>query len=346
MKSYYVVLFAAFLSPAVDCILDWESVDKYMNAFADAESSFQTMEKALVESLTATKNFFADPTTKAALTSFTIGTSVIPVVGQLFSIASSISGLLESETEWKDTFTKVVAEEIKKGHVNNDLENMIDVLHSIKNRFPLLNGTFTGESEITWKTLPEVVGFATDIYSRLEEMIISFAKPDSHYKRYTLMGGPLLVEISLLVLTYEPIASQILKEASRNKLSCKVYDAIVDYLPYLLSDRYKKTNVALLKTLQVRQMQYDPSGYAYTESLMCDDSQIIRCENDNICLRDGLNKRSFSKTDQCEGNYAKHVRELVEKRFPLEQLNEMCGQERGQPTGESMILSHKNVIHL
>lgn len=84
-------------------------------------------------------------------------------------MVSAVAGFLDSESDWKREFTNVIADEMKKGHVNNE--------HFIKNRIPLLNETNADGKEIPSKKLPEIKGFETDIFSRLEEMIYSYEKP-------------------------------------------------------------------------------------------------------------------------------------------------------------------------
>lgn len=130
MRAIYVALFATLLSSSVGSRwlhvtelrdihkngyamgANWEEVDKFLSVLVDREK-FQSTEDKLLKSLETTKNIYADPLMKNGLTTMAIGTSLIPVVGQIFGIITSIAGLLEEETDWKDEFTKVIVDEMK-----------------------------------------------------------------------------------------------------------------------------------------------------------------------------------------------------------------------------------------
>lgn len=350
MWAFHVVLFATFLSSAIDCAknpteaagyrskVDWDEVDKDITILA-GEKSFKTTENIIRDALTTTKNLFGQPEVKAAIAVITKGGSKLPFVGELFSIVSTLSGFLAEETDWKNEFTKVIVDEMKKGHVNNDLENMNDVLHSIKNRLPLLNETVIDENEIPIKTLPEIVGFTTDIFSRLEEMVFSFGKPHSPYKRYPLIGAPFLIELGLLVVAFEPIAITLLKEASRYKLSCQTRDATFDYLAFVLDARFERTNLDLWKTKQIRKLPYNEAGYTEKDFLECGILPSGECSSygEDACLIDQLSTKQYVKvtySNPCEDSYGRHLRKLIENSFPLELLDELCDRQMADPTGK------------
>lgn len=356
MRAFYVVLFATMLSSAVDSAItelpgiqnwgyrsgsSWVEVDQRISVLID-QDKFRSTEDVISKSLETTKNVFAKTEVKTTLNALSIGLSMVPVAGDVFSIISGIAGLLEDETVWKDEFKKVIADEMKKGHVINDLENFGDVVHSMKNRFLLLNETVTGKKPITWETAPEIIGFTTDIFSRLEEMIISFEKPDSHFKRHPLIAASFFIELSYLVLHFEPIALLLLNEASRYRLSCQMRDATRDFLPFVLAARFERTNLDLYKTKIVRNLTYSETGYTDANRLECGtlnaDCSTIKGFGP-YCLIDELNRRQYISdyNSPCEDIYARHLRGLVENRFPIGFLEKQCGQDMGEPTGNSLI---------
>lgn len=336
MRTFYVVLIATiftFVYTDDNNWVPWE--EAHMRVF-DGDENMRTVEDSIKTSLEQTKNFFARDDIKNTLQVFTLGTANLPFVGQLFSIVSTCAGMLESETEWKDKFTLVIIDEMKKGHVNNDLSKMGDVVHSIKNRLPFLNRTVAGKEKK--KITSEVVSFATDIFSRLEEMIISFAKPDSPHKRYPLISGPFLSELGMLVASFEPIAIKLLQEASSSKLSCQIRDATFDYLPFLLAARFENTNIDLWKSKRVRRMPYNPNGYNDTKQLECEHVGDRKIENyEKEVLKDEFGSLKYYKRHfhtPCEDSYAQHLRYLVEKSFPLEVLNLICDRKMENSTGK------------
>lgn len=345
-----MVLLAPFLSSAYmndECYgrrnikygVSWQEVNESTAALVSREK-FRLTEDVIARSLVTTKNIFANPTTKTALTTLAIGSSKIPFLGEFFNIVSSVAGLLEAETDWKDTFTKVITEEMRKGHVMNDLDNFSDVVHSLKNRFSLLNESVSGKNELTWKTAPEVIGFATDIFSRLEEMTISFAKPDSQYKRHPLIGAMFFIELSLLGLAFEPIAIPLLREASRYKLSCELRDATLDFLPFVLSARFGETNLRSVVSKTVRGTKYNKNGYIPKEHETLPCGTQYGCElHSPACLYDSLGKSYYAcgeEDDLCHYIYACYLRASVEARFPIDLLQQECDQPRGEKTGNSM----------
>lgn len=342
MRAFYVVLFAIILSSAVDCregSFDWAEVDKGLTMFGIIKDNDKNpAEIVILKSLDTIKNIFGDPRVKLAVQSLAIGTAIIPIVGTLTGMVSSLVGLLESESEWKKEFTLKLLDVVDKSHATNDLKDMRSVLESIENRLPNLNATVTGERMITPENRGEIAGFATDIFTRLEEMINTFASYDSNYRRYPLVGAPFLSGLSTLIVSIEPILQILLEEASSAKLSCYMRNTILDFMDYLLSARYEKTNLDLWKTKKIRTLPYNEKGYTTKQQLDCGECTSEDKAKD-LCIIDEFNLKTYSAFQYdhpCEADYIAHLRHSMETRFPLELLNGLCNRPRGEPTGSSI----------
>lgn len=194
-----------------------------------------TIESNIAESMKTTKNIFASGGFKAILAAgITItkigrktvvaGLEIVPIVNKLLKVTRALTSILASETEWQGTFEQAMDKKIHEMIANERVNTMKSTL-----------GTVTSLIE-TLKDSPieESISVNVLLLSLLDTMLNQFDQYNSLFKRFALIGAPILIELSLMVAIFEPIAKTVIpSKIDRFKLSCKARDLLVDYRSFV-----------------------------------------------------------------------------------------------------------------
>lgn len=300
MRAFYVVLITTILRSAWGTVewgktdksglkwgFKWEEVDENIGILY-AKKHQKALDEKISESLQTTKNFFADDTTKTVLQSLTLGTQLIPFLGTLVGVMSNFAGILETETEWKDQFAKEMADQMDQKIEVYHVDTMETLLITDKQLIESLNKTIQDGTYDEMKT--EMISTADNIYTHLLNMINGFTKPNSKFKHHPLIGSSILIELSLMVSVFEPIAIPFIKKASNLKLSCMIRDGMIDYLPFMVEDRLAKMNTNFVELTKVRNKPYNQSGYDELSYLDCTNETCVK-----TCIIDEYSTKKYQR---------------------------------------------------
>lgn len=365
MKAICVVLIVAVFDSAVECRnSDLENPEDYrwsipydeldMHALTSKNSS--VIENTLYNSLQTTNNIFGD--ISPGLKNLALVTKLLPFVNEITDVVSSLAEIGSKETDWKHDFQNALNDQIEKQVTKGQVNGMSAFLKSVEQFLPLLEETiFTNgteyqneedeENEISYEEKEKnSKGIATTLHANFNEFINTFTMPNSTFKHYPLIGATVLIEMGLAVSIFEPMALQFIPlQATRLKLSCKIRDTIMDYLPFIVDARLEKLNANLTNMVQVRNEPYNSTGYNRTSSLLCGESKDAdrECSTlvdssivDNACLIDQFGTKEYNKQierDNCEKGYAQYLRHLVEGMFPIDIVNKLCNRKSENTTG-------------
>lgn len=309
-----------------------------------------TIETNIAESMEMTKNIFASGVFKKILAAgITItrigrqtvvaGLKIVPIVNKLMKVTRALTHILASETEWPGTFEQEMDKRIREIITNERINSMKSTLGTITSLIETLEDSPAEKTETTTVNILLV--------SLLDTMLNQFDQYNSLFKRFALVGAPILIELSLMVAIFEPIAKTIIpNKIGRFKLSCKARDLLFDYRPFVLSNRLEKLNTNLEHMVSVKNAPYNSKGYSTTNTLLCEEECSEKRGKRGLCLADEFGTKKYSVNSnnaltKCLIGYGQHIRHLLEETFPFEELDTICGKKAKEPSGNLSMSSNK-----
>lgn len=309
-----------------------------------------TIETNIAESMKTTKNFFASgmfkkilaagiKITKVGRKTVKTALTMVPVLNNLLKITRALTNILASETEWPGTFEQEMDKKIRGIIANERVNSMKSTLGTISSLIETLKDSPIDD--------PESIPVNVLLLSLLDTMLNEFDHYNSLFKRFALVGAPILIELSLIVAIFEPIAKIVIpSKIDRFKLSCKARDLLIDYRPFVLSNRLEKLNTNLEFMISVKNAPYNPKGYNTMNVLLCEENCSEKREKNGLCLVDEFGAKNYStksKTEltNCRIGYGQHIRHLLETSFPSEELDAVCGVKTKDPSGNSSISTNQ-----
>lgn len=291
---------------------------------------------------------------------------LLPFAGLVLDIAEGVEDMLSDESDskkaWADEFMKkVMAKVDEKDHKERiiDINNVLGTIrlsvgyinhtiHCIAREYEKENPNQDYKGSLSEDLLKyekicganAVISNTVDVLDDLQTIANEFTRRASSFRKYPLVGAPVLIELGLIAAFFDPLAKEIVSgKANFQNISCAYRDGLVDLLPFVLEARFEKVNAAIEHKTRVRSEAFNAKGYNGSLYLNCEK----HCGGDN-CLIDEFGTEKFSSRDTpyCEIGYLQHVRHLVENMFPLDRLNETCQRPLKQPTGNIVISWTKN----
>lgn len=296
---------------------------------------------------------------------------LIPYASEVLDLADGLVDIFSGgdENEWKKEFEEKILANAEKTsneldqknnlfHVNvfmttvkQDVQKMNKTVHCMRTEYvkdhPNENVTRVPSTLIDdyIKACDKngVDSMASTLWVLFQNQVNAFAARNSSYMHYALLGAPVLIELSLLVSLFEPLAIELVPGVADDdpKLSCLFRDALIDHLPFVLEERFNKVNASLKNMIKVRNEPYNATGYH--ESIFVDCSKGCPYEN---CIDDKFAAEAlYKKSDEnaCEIGYLQHLRHMVESLFPIDVLNKSCDRGWEKPTG-NLSISSKSVL--
>lgn len=319
----------------------------------------------IVEDMKSVKEAFEKVKTLAPkLVKF--GVKFIPLAGAVVDIGVGLMDLFkEEDASWKDEFDKKLQENFEKSQEETDrkfflrdIQEVKDTLDNINKKIPWISESLVcikskhedlrpteDQERIPSQYLDEYQHLCnvsgTDnavsiMHDDLEKIAGKFLKRDTHYRHFPLIAAPILIQLSSLVLVFEPIALEFITGwANKYKLSCLYRDALIGLLPFALEARFAKTNVNIEIQAVVRNVDnklYSFRHYWDQISYYCPHN----CESgDETCLTDDFSANVL----YCDSLYAigikyiEFLRLSVEDKFNIDMLHKACGQPMATPKG-------------
>lgn len=323
----------------------------------------------------------------------------IPFADVALGIASGLVEIFKDDdnTDWRAEFAKFLAQEMPKELAKEKVRDVRTfsnvVLENIGNMEKSLSKRAQGLSQIEeyrqndpfrcntanislHMTLintendkyDNIEGVATNLHTYFQTWVQTFIGDASTFKEYPLIAAPVLIEMAMLISTFEPLVMELTHYALDVWLSCKIRDGLMNYLPYVIEARLAAIEVDQSIMIKVRNEPYNETGYNHTDTLNCwvdacsisgfekvrkVASEIIDALDGNsrvsntTCLIDDLGRVKYQHVendDDCAIGYAQYLRHKIEKMFrtPIEVSNAICNQPLGKPTGNQMNSVNEN----
>lgn len=168
---------------------------------------------------------------------------------------------------------------------------------------------------------------ASNMHTELDRMVNFFDLKSSLFRKYPLIGAPLLIQLASVVAIFNPMAKVLIPfEAMHPQIPCKLHDVLVDYLPRTINARLHQlhSNASIFRQVfKAMHLPYVKHGYGV--AIHCD----IGCRPDvsfSFCLKDKFSTVELLGTEasNCVIDYAALVRHHVEEMFPIDVIKDQC----------------------
>lgn len=294
------------------------------------DSRPRDFERHVLESSKILKSFINRDDVSLAITAGTALISFSPFyIAKFHKLVPLVRQILADRSDWRDAFTKAIADETMRGVVESEVRWMEATMETIQSKIKLL-----GDENPSYGSRRNI---ASNMHSELDRMINFFDLKSSLFRKYPLIGAPPLIQLASLVAIFEPIAKALIPlEAMNPQISCKMHDILTDYLPRTINSRLHQlhANASIFRSVvKAMSLPYQTHGYGFV--IKCDKG----CQPDvsfSFCLRDNFNTDELFATDPvCIIDYAALVRHRVEELFPIDVLKNQCTDRKPQvPTGD------------
>lgn len=245
----------------------------------------------------------------------------IPVLGEIFGIASDIVNTVAQDGDWQSEIKSQIDKKIEQQNPITEVDNMLKQFRLCQKKMNIIKKL--GKEHKNYNT------HVIKAYDELHEMIDKFSDFGSlsHQKPYPLVGSQVLIALSLAVAAFESIAVDVMPDETKEiALPCQAHDLLTDYRSYAVDARFDKlSGLHVWDVADVKNLPFKSDGYTADSSPNCKNSNT---NDDNKCTKDQFSASKYCHTDSnCRIGYYKHVRHQIEKVFPVEQLEKICKSE-------------------
>lgn len=301
------------------------------NIFDNRTRDFELNTITLMQTV---KNYFAGDDALVVISAGLIALKEGNYVNEIGRLIQLLQRTLNDQSEWQSEFAMAISSEAMRAVTESEVRWMESSMQTIQTKIKLLaNDESDVENQDT---------IASIIHTDLDRMINFFDIKSSLFRKYPLMGAPLLIQLASLVALFSPIAKSLIPlEAMNPQISCKMRDVLVDYRPRVVNARLHEFPIGSFNSrTKVMRLPYNSNGYNQTNPGAIDCK--IGCKSDKqICFKDKFSSNTYeisiiNGTSKCVENYAELVRYRVEALFPVELLSKLCvDQKTRTPTGNS-----------
>lgn len=265
---------------------------------------------------------------------------ISPLSEQLASLTTAFKNLLNKDGVWMKSFVRIIANESRRDLAFDDVHWMQAAVTLIQGEVIHLTDT-NDDDNVIQKRIANAI-------SDLDRMIRIFAHQYSVFKKYPLIGAPVLVELALVIAIFTPIAKILIPlEVKNPQIACKTLDTLLDYQPRSLMARLEKihsNNSQFISTLAAaQQISYNPINFNKSIVLECQkiskNQTFSPLANDSFWDEFGAQNEYYVPSNPgrpCLNAYTSYLRLRVEEMFPIQLLEQVCNNRKPYtPTGKS-----------
>lgn len=259
MKHIIQMLLCAVLATHLNCA-DIPVDEVQLQVF---DTKPRTFEKAILESLETTTNFWADESVQKVIGTGSAIVHFLPYGEAITTIVGAVTDLLQDESDWKPIFVKALEKEQHKGIIMNQIEWFTSKMNTMKQILPLLDK----EKEPNNQTR---ITYAFSIHENLHTMLDYYNSRKGLFRKYPQITAPLLINLGLLVTVFTPLSNELIPSAAKQlPITCDALDVLWLYRSLTTHHRLQRTNLKYLKypeMMNAINLQLAP----YPRKLSCD----------------------------------------------------------------------------
>lgn len=285
-----------------------------------------SVENELTTLIKAAKNCIANK----SLENITDSSGLIPEIGAIFNGINSVRNFLTEESDWRSSFANVITIQIDHESINNAITLIDSKMLNIQQLILFLNTSESAQGNYYDQAV-------SILQNTINDVIYNVDNPQSPFKKYPLVGAPLVIELASLIAMFQSLSKRLNLPTHLN-LSCRIYDVLVDYrlravearldlvraVPY--DEKRSCMSCASASIAISKGKSYNPNNSSESNLMRCKkDCQPIAFPKKEICIKDALGSAEFFEIDfmntSCMEDYFVLLKERVEEIFPVQLLN-------------------------
>lgn len=292
------------------------------NIFDNQPSDF---ESNVIETSRIMKDFFSRDDVTLALAAGSMALEGIPFINQFSKLIPLIRDTLRDENGWRVRFTKAIAHESMRVIAESESHWLEATLQTLQEKISLLSER--NPDMENRKTIASI------IHTELDKMINLFDLKSSLFRKYPLLGAPPLIQLSSLVAIFSQIARVLIPyEANHERLTCKMYNTLLDYRTLAIHARLHKLckQDPMYRALDgLNENDTSP----FTIDLDLNETMPIELNATEKPLNDSAMELIDPDKPACVA--APILRECVAELFPIDLFNHLCFDRKlKKPTGK------------
>lgn len=323
--------------------IDFQLLDHFPRSF----------EEQIWQSLQATKFFFSRNDIESTTAKLKKPLTFVPYLRPLKASLNVLQHILSPESELKDTVRRTIPDMSHRSAAEKDVISMEASVRTIVQHI----GDLNPHKNLTYEIKTVIV---QNIHENLLSMITKFSQRHSVFRKYPLIGMPILLAMSPFVSLFVPIECALIPEFGQGSvLSCRLYRTLFDFRSLAAESRLLKLDIVdsmgaiLQKKNPVKNVlakEFSEYGYNQTSDpkIWCrrgcreSDGEMVY-----ICLRDPIARTEYDCNKRhemygCVFSYMGYVRHRVESAFidPIKMVARTCTDDtwtqpaRPLPTGK------------
>lgn len=196
----------------------------------------------------------------------------IPVVGSVAQLFLSLLFKLADESEWKNKFKENILTEVDQKSAKDEISKLVALIEAIHQS--LSNAGDVSPETIAWDTRKD-----------LDYMMNIFDAHKSIFKRYPLLGAPILIELANFISKFDRIIND-------QEISCKMRNILYEYS--------KRTVIARLDKISLEYFPLPQRGSVDNSKY---DLPLIRSHTIDLPFENFYNR---AEDWSCDFEYAVH----------------------------------------
>lgn len=291
-------------------------------------SNLTNFERNVIESTKILKSFVESEDVAVVVTHGAVALSYLPFnIAKFYKFVPLIRQILADRSDWRDAFTKAISNETMHAVTENQINWLEATLQTLQSKIKTV-----GDDNLSFQNRRNI---ASNMHTELDRIVNFVDLESSLFRKYPLLGAPLIIQLAPLVAFFNPIAGALIgSEAMNPQISCKMHDILADYLPRTLNARLHQlhSEVSIFREIiTVLNLPYEANGYGVP--IQC----AIGCQKRKpICLKDKFSTLElFSTESKCTIDYGALLRHRIEALFPIDLLKKQCTEPQ-TPSGKPL----------
>lgn len=279
--------------------------------------------------------------------------ALTPGVGQLFPVMFAFIDMLTTEKDWQASLAASIVNTVDENTATTKATEILQMLKAIHSS--LVTAIEANRETVFWDTRKD-----------LDYMMNIFDESDSIFKKYPLLGAPILLNLAKMISKFSP-------EINTPYISCKMRNILVEYRGRTVDARLDKIKLKsetwdkgsrqililrfdeMIVKAHAMTESYNERTFNKTSSWTCKhivnmDANLLRLDlegKEPIIINDQFGSEiNFPHDMYCVLEYYSYVRHRIEQIFEFPKINDVCGpKDAPKPTGNysflKIIILHK-----
>lgn len=314
------------------------------------------LELRINQSLQVTKQFFERKEVEVTVIGESRILKFVPYIAPLVAALPVIEDAIGTDYQWKRRLEWAISDIKHRREAEHDMRGIEASMRMIRRNIDNLdpNKKFSSESKMA---------IVHDVHTGLCDIVTKFAQRHSIFRKYPLIGMPILLALSSFVSLFVYMESAFVPDLARGSLiSCKLYKTLFEYRPITVEARLHQLEIVdsmgtpIHKRQPINQVLSKSFNEHYNQTM---DNGAIRCrggcrpfegEYVYVCLKDPVSRTEYDchmrhEMYGCLFGYMEYVRYRIENAFsdPIKLVAKTCTDEarnhpvQSTPTGKQDI---------